>query len=184
MSIQENNIPEDKLYELAASNARLNKFTENLPARYVKADIKAACTSINRTYETVEKRFSSAVSMPEACEWLLDNRYLALREAQNAVADLSKQRQLRAGNEGVIILSLCSALLTATDCRVTEDDARVFLEGFQSVSVLPRRELYLFPAALRAALIIRLGKLCAELKTTASPKDLASDMAAISVFLL
>ena len=179
MSIQANNIPADKLCALAASNARLNRFTENLPVRFVKADIKAACASINRTYEAVEKRFAAAVSVPEACEWLLDNRYLALREAQNAAADLSKQRQLRAGNEGVIILSLCSALLTATDCRVTEDDARVFLEGFQSVSVLPRRELYLFPAAMRAALIIRLGKLCAELKKTASPEDFAADMAAV-----
>lgn len=179
MSIQGNNTPKDKLYALAASNARLNKFTENLPVRCLKSDIRAACVSINRTYEAVEKRFASAVSVPEACEWLLDNRYLALREAQNAMGDLSKVRQLRAGNEGIIILSLCSALLSAADCLVTEDSAQIFLEGFQSVSVLPRKELCLFPAALRAALLIRLGKLCEELKRTSSPEDFAADMAAV-----
>ena len=67
MSIQANNIPADKLCALAASNARLNRFTENLPVRSVKADIKADCASINRTYEAVEKRFAAAVSVPEAC---------------------------------------------------------------------------------------------------------------------
>lgn len=179
MNIQENNKPAEKLYALAASSARLNKFTENLPVRYIKTDIRSACASINSAYSAVEKRFASAVSMPEACEWLLDNRYLALREAQNAMADFSRLRQLRAGSEGVIILALCSALLTATGYRFSEDEARIFLDGFQSVSVLPRRELYLFPAALRAALLIKLGKVCAELKRTSSPEDFAADMAAI-----
>ncbi len=179
MNTQGKSIPSDKLYKLAASNARLNKFTENMPVRLVKADIKAACSKINRAYELSEKRFANSVNVPVACEWLLDNRYLAMREAQNALSELSKQRSLRAGNEGVIILSLCSALLTATENRVSEDAVRSFLEGYQSVAVLPRLELYLFPAALRAALIIRLGKVCDELKSTAAPEAFAEDMAAI-----
>lgn len=106
MSIKEQNNPTEKLYALAASNARLNKFTENLPVRYVKADIRAACASINRAFEAVEKRFASAVHVPGACEWLLDNRYIALREAQNAISGFANVRRLRAGSEGVIILSI------------------------------------------------------------------------------
>lgn len=179
MSIKEQNNPTEKLYALAASNARLNKFTENLPVRYVKADIRAACASINRAFEAVEKRFAAAVHVPGACEWLLDNRYIALREAQNAISGFANVSRLRAGSEGVIILSMCSALLTAAAYRFDEDKAQVFLDGFQSVSVLPRRELYLFPAALRAALIIRLGNLCEELRKTASPEDFSDDFAAI-----
>ena len=88
MSIKEQNNPTEKLYALAASNARLNKFTENLPVRYVKADIRAAYASINRAFEAVEKRFAAAVHVPGPANgcWITDiSRCARLRTRSQAL---------------------------------------------------------------------------------------------------
>ena len=63
----------------------------------------------------------------------------------------------------MLIEELCRALVRSGKGRVDAQRCRIFLAGFQSVTVLRRCELLLFPAALRAALLAALAQVCEEL---------------------
>ena len=51
---------------------------------------------IERSTDAIRRRFEGQSAVPPACEWLLDNRYLARREALSALAELRRARHLRA----------------------------------------------------------------------------------------
>ena len=95
----------------AASCARLNECTSTAPASSLRAQLRQSCTEINAVYRLIEARFGSAASMPSSCRWLLDNRYLALREAKRAGGALRDVRRLRAGGDGVILSVLCRDMI-------------------------------------------------------------------------
>ena len=179
MSIQGRYIEDDRLFALAEQTARLNRKTEPVPAKALVSKLNSAVRDIDAAYEKVEARFGSAVNIPVACEWLLDNRYIAKREAKCAIAAFSKEKSLRGSDVGAILLEMCKTLVACGLGKVTEERCRLFLDGFQSVSVLPRKELYLFPAALRAALILRLAELCEKLLKTNTPEQLTDGIAAV-----
>ena len=62
---------------------------------------------------------------------------------------------------------------------MTPERAEAFLRGFQTVCPLRRRELELFPACLRLALLERLAGLCAQLRYPREGGELAKDMEAV-----
>ena len=74
---------------------------------------------------------------------------------------------------------LCRALLTAGNGKLTETRCEIFLKGFQSVTVLQRRELLLFPAALQSALAEWAAGLCRKLLASSDPEALTDSMAAL-----
>ena len=172
-------IEDDMLFALAAQSARLCRKAEPVPAKTQVDKLRAALNEIDAAYEKVDERFGTAASVPTACRWLLDNRYIAVREAKCAAAAFLREKALRGSESGIILLDLCRALVDAGLGKVTEPRCRLFLDGYQSVSVLPRKELYLFPAALRMALIERLAELCRELLSTNTPEKLADGFAAV-----
>ncbi len=163
MNMQGRYIEDDRLSALAEQSAQLCRKAEPVPAKTQVNKLRAAINEIDAAYEKVEARFGTAASVPAACHWLLDNRYIAVREAKCASLAFWREKTLRGSESGVILLELCRTLVDAGLGKVTEHRCRLFLDGYQSVSVLPRKELYLFPAALRMALIERLAGLCRRL---------------------
>ena len=179
MSMQGRYIEDDRLSALAEQSARLCRKAGPVPAKATVSKLRAAMSEIDAAYEKVAERFGTAASVPDACRWLLDNRYIAVREAKCASSALLREKSLRGSEAGVILLDMCRTLVDAGLGKVTEERCRLFLDGYQTVSVLPRKELYLFPAALRMALIERLAGLCRELLSTNTPETLTDGFAAV-----
>ena len=119
-------------------------------------ELRRCCRLLRRRAENTER-------IPAAWEWLLDNAYLARREALSAAEDLSGAGWLRRCRQGALLLTLTRGLLDASGGAVTEEGAAAFLRGFQQALPLERRELQLFPAALRLAVIERLALCAGEL---------------------
>ena len=95
MDIHGREVDNEKLGELAFSCARLYKPTGSVSGRNAAEELRAAIHDINTAHALIERRFGKTASPPEACEWLLDNRYLALREAKTALHAISGQDGLR-----------------------------------------------------------------------------------------
>ena len=146
-------IPDDRLFDYAASVAKLLSPTSQCRAKRAAALLKSNYRSIERCREELERRYASQASAPAACEWLLDNRSMLRREYLSALGAFRSGGKLRACDDGVLILALCRALLTSGRGRTDEKRCGIFLRGFQSVCPLRLSELELFPAALRAECI-------------------------------
>ena len=167
------------VFSHAASCARLNECTSTAPASSLRAQLRQSCAEINAAYRLVEARFGSAAAMPSSCRWLLDNRYLALREAKRAGSALRDIRRLRAGNDGIILSALCRDMINVCSGSLTEASILEYLNGFQSVSPLPQNELYLLPAVLLVQLTVALADVCRRLESTAEPENLDEEFAAL-----
>ena len=172
-------IGDERLAAFGAATARLLQPAGESDGRAAALALRQSLSRIDRSYEAVRRRFARQSAVPAACEWLLDNRYLARREGLAAWGELRAARHLRGGGEGPLILSLARALVEAGQGRVTEARCRLFLEGFQSVTVLRRAELALFPQALRAAVITELAAICRELCTAADTAPLTAPLEAL-----
>ena len=172
-------IEDEKLYACAVSTARLLRPLGECSGRKGLAPLRRSVESIRRTHEAVRRRYGSRSRVPAACEWLLDNWYLARRESLAAARELEQARRLRRCREGLLITELCRALLKAGAGAVTEERCRLFLAGFQSVTVLRRSELSLFPAALRAAALQELAAVCRKLQYAADMEDYVKPLEAL-----
>ena len=157
------NIENEKLFEAGASAARLYRATAAVSSKHCRQRLEAALSRIQSAYKTAEELYSGKADIPSAAEWFLDNRYLAVREARIALSQLSSVKKLRSSQDGAVLFLLCDCLLKHCGGEITAAACRSFLNGVQSVEVLPHRELYLFPAALRSSLIIRLASVSEEL---------------------
>ena len=168
-----------KLFERAASCARLHRPTGFRPASDIKTPLKKSISEINSVYRLIAGRFASSIGVPTACQWLLDNRYIAVREAKSALGGLTGSGKLRAGDEGIILVCLSSDMLRACGLSIGEGEMIEYLRGAQSVAALPYDELCLFPAVLRAQLVRELAGLCARLSQTAQPDELTEEFSAV-----
>jgi len=162
----------DRLFKLAEQCAGLNKSVGTTATKSIISALNNAVSRIDSAYAKIDARFSTSADIPSACQWLLDNRYLAVREATDASRAFAAEKRLRCSENGIVILELAKCLVNATGGKISEDRCRIFLSGWQSASVLPRRELCLFAEALRAALIFSLSDKCAELLASSSPEGL------------
>ena len=172
-------ISEDKLYDYAASTARLLRPDRITGGRSGAKLLRRHMGDIRRTHEAVQRRYGQTPSPPAACEWLLDNWYMVQREYAPSYAALSRARRLRLCDEGLLILCFCRALLQAGQGKVTEERCRLFLDGFQSVTILRRSELNLFPAAMRAAVISEIAAVCRKLPHAAETGAYAQALEAL-----
>ena len=164
----------NRLFHLACKAAKEQNYSASLKSSQIEKELSAALKSIEGCHDKVYNRFYKSADMPRACEWLLDNLYLVRREAKLAQADFSREKALPASGLKARIICLCEAFLDACACNVTESACLEYLRGYQSVFVLPRKELYLFPAALKAALVFRIEELCSELLRSSSPDELSA----------
>lgn len=171
--------PLDRLFSLGAQSARLYRDTGVVKAASVSAELQKAMRSIEYAHEHILRRFGSSPDLPSACEWLLDNKYVAVKEAKAVRRALSETRSLRSCNEGALLFVLCGRLVASGEGVVTEKRCFEFLSGFQTVTVLTHFELLLFPVALRHALLLRLSALCDELLKSSEPESFGDAFAAV-----
>ncbi len=157
-------IADPRLFNYAASASRLispGKFTSGLgEAKKLKRDM----ASIKTANAALSKRAENMISVPAQWEWLLDNFYMVQREYISSYKELRSAKHLRRSSDGPLIFSLCRSLLSSGQGQITEERCRLFLNGFQSVNVLSRSELCLFPAALKAVIISAIAKLCRDMQ--------------------
>ena len=156
-------IENDKLPEYAAAAARLLPISGERSGRFALRALTRRARELRLCHEAVQKRCAGQPTPPAACEWLLDNWYLVQRELLAVRESYAGARRLRQTGEELLIGALCRSLLHAGHGAVTPERCRLYLGGFQSVTPLRRRELLLFPAALRAAVLEALAEVCREL---------------------
>ena len=153
-------IPGDGLFDFAAASAKLLRPDGECSGRDEAALLRRSMAAIRRCHSLISRRYGAKSSVPAAFEWIMDNFYIIEREGARASAALRRARRLRAADGGSMIGELCRALVRSGRGEVTEARCLEFLRGFQSVTALRRAELYLFPAALRAALIHSVAAVC------------------------
>ena len=152
-------IEDDHLYDFAVSTARLLSVTGYCRGSDGARVLRQSYTDIQRCHSAIERRYGDMASPPAACEWLLDNWYMVRREYLSSYFDLRQSGRLRACADGSLIEALSGALIQSGHGAVTEERCKIFLDGFQSVTVLCRRELGLFPVALRSAIISGIARI-------------------------
>lgn len=172
-------IDDGKLAEYAASTAMLDKFAGYISGATEAKRLRRAMRGVDGAHDALSRRFSDSGSLPPACEWLLDNRYIARREGICAASAAAGERKLRRGRDGSLIAEACRALVSAGHGMVTAERAGEFLRGYQSVRTLTQAELSLFAAALRGALIEALAAVCRAMEKSDSLSEFEEPMAAI-----
>lgn len=150
----------DGLFDFAAASAKLLRPDGECSGRDEAALLRRSMAAIRRCHSLISRRYGAKSSVPAAFEWIMDNFYIIEREGTSASAALRRARRLRAAGGESMIGELCRALVRSGRGEVTEARCLEFLRGFQSVTALRRAELYLFPAALRAALIHSVAAVC------------------------
>ena len=172
-------IEDDKLAEYAASCARTLRADGELDGVSAAQSLRRCFQETERCQRLLRRRYEGAARIPAACEWLLDNFYLIQREEPAVRRTFKSCERQRSCRGRLLALELCRALLQAGNGSLTEARCLLFLRGFQTVTVLQRRELTLFPAALRAVILEALAALCKKLSATSEPEALAEPMGAL-----
>ena len=73
-------IEEERLREYAVSTARLLRPNGQGGGKLAARRLSARVREIRRCTDAVRRRYQNSAQVPAACEWLLDNWYLAKRE--------------------------------------------------------------------------------------------------------
>ncbi|MBQ9686825.1 MAG: hypothetical protein IJV41_09845 [Oscillospiraceae bacterium] len=172
-------IEDAQLYDYAVSCARTLRPDGRGDSRGESLSLRRARQETERCHSLIQRRYGDASSLPAACEWLLDNRYMLQREypaVLRALRECGSQRRCRSR---LLVMELCQALLQAGNGKLTKARCDIFLAGFQSVTILQRQELMLFPAALRAVVLEAIAGQCRSLLSAADPDSQTAAMASL-----
>ena len=172
-------IENSRLFSYAAAEAELLKAARDGSGRKAAAELRSDMSDIKHVYEKISERSSSVTSLPASWEWLLDNYYILQLEYLQAYGDLIHCRHIRICRGEPLIVLLCRGLLSSGQGRINEERCRIYLDGFQSVSVLRRCELCLFPAALKAEIISAVSCVCRSMEYSCDESALAEAMEAL-----
>ena len=152
-----------KLPSLAAGVARRLKPHGRGGTAELARQLRAALRRIDRRAGRGDEGDQVAV-------WLLDNRYLARREALATLETLRHAGPQRLCTAGALLPAVCRELVRVCGGELTAGRLSRYLTGFQTVTPLCRAELLLVPDACKWALLVELGELCAA--DTAEPEAL------------
>ena len=172
-------IEDERLYDYAAACARTLRPEGMADGREEAQTLKRCFQECERCHVLLQRRYEGAAHIPAACEWLLDNFYMLQREYPAVRRALRETERQRCTRGRLLISALCRALLQAGHGKITEERCAACLAGFQSVTVLQRRELRLFPAALRAAILEALARSCRKLSASNEPEELSGELSAL-----
>lgn len=169
----------ENLSSFAESAARLSPPLGTVSARSAVKELRQSFHTVRHIHDEVQQRYTDCVHPPEGCEWLLDNFYIIQREYKSTLRDLSGITAFRSCENGILALECCKTLIRTGHCHVDEQRCTAFLSGWQRVTVLERRELDLFPALLRTALISVAAKICTLMLSAADTKEYAELLSAL-----
>ncbi len=105
------------------------------------------------------RRERLAADADSASQWLLDNWYLAEREARDALQTLRHAHALRAAGEVSLPEACCARYLAACGGEVSLSGLEAYLTGFQEVIPLRSRELAALIPTLKLTIVTRLAAL-------------------------
>ncbi|NLO47131.1 MAG: hypothetical protein GX111_02230 [Clostridiales bacterium] len=149
---------------------RLPKYAENVAKAIVPGgEINAARSKreLSRILDQLkgicfyaERYMRSAIKIPTEVEWLVDNRYIAEREAKGVIADLKRAKMLPKayGKAHPIIYEAAFSLVRSGKGEITEERLKCFLDHFQNALVLTEKELSLFVPMIKLALVSLLNE--------------------------
>lgn len=167
------------LAEYAASCARSLAPLSRGTGRADAAKLRQSLRQLEKCHSVLTERYAADSVLPAACEWLLDNRYMIQREYPDCLIRLSQAQGQRICRGRLMVTELCRALLQAGQGKLSARRCRLFLEGFQQVTVLQQNELALFPAALRCVIIEALAQCSEKLESVSDTSTLAENFAAL-----
>lgn len=157
-------IEDEALRDYAAASARLLLPTGDCGGAPAARSLARDYREIRRSHEEAMKRYGQLSSAPKEWEWLLDNFYMVQREYQAVLHSLEKARRVRCCADGLMVTALCRNLVLSGRGKLTEKRLSLFLEGFETVTVLKRAELELLPAALSGAVIESIAAVCRTMR--------------------
>lgn len=172
-------IEDERLYDYAAACARTLRPEGMADGREEAQTLRRCFQECERCHSLLQRRYAGSAHIPSACEWLLDNFYLLQREYPAVRRTMREAERQRCSRGRLLITALCRALLQAGHGRLTRERCSSYLKGFQSVTVLQRRELRLFPAALRAAILEAIASSCQKLGASSEPEALTEELSAL-----
>ena len=172
-------IEDERLYDYAAACARTLRPEGMDDGRNEAQTLRRCFQEAQRCHALLQRRYAGASHIPAACEWLLDNFYLLQREYPAVRRTLREAQRQRCARGRLLIAALCRALLQAGHGRLTQERCALYLSGFQSVTVLQRSELRLFPAVIRAAILEAIASSCRKLGASSEPETLTEELAAL-----
>ena len=136
-------IEDERLFDYAAACARTLR-PEGTDDGHGEAQTLRRCFLIcEQCHALLQRRYEGSARIPAACEWLLDNFYMLQREYPAMRRALREAERQRCARGRLLISALCRALLQAGHGKITDARCAAYLAGFQSVTVLQRRELLL-----------------------------------------
>jgi len=172
-------IEDEKLFDYAVSCAQTLRADGRSDGWGAAQALRRCYHETANCHSLLQRRYDGAAHVPAACEWLLDNYYLIQREYPAVRRALRETRQQRCSRGKLLVTELCRALLAAGHGRLSEERCVLFLQGFQSVTTLQRRELLLFPAALRAVILEAVAGACRKLGASSEPEELTDTLSAL-----
>ncbi len=128
---------------------------------------------LSAVYRTVADDVHRAETISPAAEWLLDNFHLIANEVRSVHHDLPAGYYRRLPvvpappfNGLTRIEVMATELIRHSDGRLDAERLRGFVQAFQSVSALTIGELWAWPSALKAALIVHVARLAEGIRRT------------------
>ena len=112
-------IDDERLFAYAASCARTLRPEGRGDGRAAARRLRRSMQEAERCHALLRRRYENASHIPAACEWLLDNRWLLLREAPGVLRALRGCRRQRRCRDGLLVAELCRALLQAGNGSVS-----------------------------------------------------------------
>ncbi|MDO4982062.1 MAG: glucoamylase family protein [Eubacteriales bacterium] len=168
-------IDSERLFDYAANTARLMKPTGEATGRSAAAALRGAYHAIRRCHDEINRRYASLPSPPSGCEWIMDNFYMISREYNSVYPRIFEAKHLRSCDGGTVVHELAGALVLCSGGEVTQERFSVFMEGFQSVTVLRRAELELVIPLLSCAVIEEIRRLCEKMRSSADIDGFSGD---------
>ena len=105
------------------------------------------------------RRERLAAEADSASQWLLDNWYLAEREAREALQALRRMPDVRAAEGAALPEACCAGFLQACDNEISLIGLETYLSGFQSVLPLRSGELSALIPTMKLVIVMRLAAL-------------------------
>lgn len=145
----------DRLPQYSENVAKTIAVSGEIRAGKSASDLKNILRKFKNICYYAEKYAASAVKIPAEVEWIIDNRYIAEREAKSAIADLKKAKALPRAKDykRPVIHTAAFALVRSGKGEINAERLRCFLDNFQNSLLLTEKELSLFVPMVKLALI-------------------------------
>ncbi|MBQ7460546.1 MAG: hypothetical protein IJS72_04170 [Oscillospiraceae bacterium] len=157
-----------------ASLANFARNTASAAAAKKKASLRGYAAEVLRAAYSLRKYAKGLEGSSGAPRWLLDNGYIAEREARDAARTLKRAGRLptAVGGNRPAVADCAGELVSAGRGFISEKRLKLFLREYQRVRPLGEKELWLFITVLKAELTLFLSRIAADVDNGVSEEVL------------